>query len=194
LSGTDNTARCQLAIRAGLLVCSCLLPAAVPASEPADIVLRGGAIYTVDAARSWAEALAIRETKIVFVGSDADAASFVGPATTVIQLDGRMALPGFQDSHIHPISAQLKENMCQLRGLAGLEAYLKKIAECVQADPGSPWIMGAGWSHAYFDDENRPDKKLLDRIVPDRPIRGLSSATPEAASPSDCSWKIPRSS
>jgi predicted amidohydrolase YtcJ len=163
-------ARCRRAIGAGLLAGSCLLPAPVPAAEPADIVLRGGAVYTVDAARSWAEALAIRETKIVFVGSDADAASFVGPATSVIQLDGRMVLPGFQDSHIHPISAQLKENMCQLRGLAGLEAYLEKIGECVRADPDSPWIMGAGWSHAYFDDENRPDRELLDKIVPDRPI------------------------
>jgi predicted amidohydrolase YtcJ len=133
-------------------------------------VLRGGAVYTVDTARSWAEALAIRGDSIVFVGSDADANGQIGPETTVVELDGRMVLPGFQDSHIHPISAQLKDNMCQLRGLAGRDAYLSKIQECVRADPKSPWIMGAGWSHAYFDEEHRPDKKLLDEIVPDRPI------------------------
>jgi len=156
---------------AGSLLCFLtLLPIVSQASEFADTVLRGGAIYTVDAARSWAEALAIRDGEIVFVGKDAGVVSQIGPETTVIELDGKMVLPGFQDSHIHPVSAHLKTKMCNLRGLIGRTAYLEKIRECVQDDPDSEWIRGSGWSHAAFDDDNRPDKKLLDEIVPDRAI------------------------
>jgi predicted amidohydrolase YtcJ len=132
--------------------------------------MRGGAVYTVDAARSWAAAIAIRGDKIAFVGSDAGASAYIGPETTVIDLEGKMVLPGFQDSHIHPIGAILKTKMCNLRGLIGRKAYLEKIRECAKADPDSEWIKGSGWSHAAFDDVNRPDKKLLDEIVPDRAI------------------------
>lgn len=141
-----------------------------PAAEYADLVLRGGAIYTVDATRSWAEALAVRGDRISFVGHERDLESLIGPQTTVIDLDGKMVLPGFHDSHIHPVSAMMKSQMCNLQGLTGLEAYLGKIRQCVNDNPGSGWLSGSGWSHAYFDDENRPDKVLLDKISADRPI------------------------
>jgi predicted amidohydrolase YtcJ len=154
-----------------LVFCFSLLnPLLSTASDSADIVLRGGAIYTVDAARSWAEALAIRGGQILFVGSDKQVVAHIGPDTKIIELDGRMVLPGFQDSHIHPISARLKDQMCKLRGLTGLAAYLEKIRQCVKDDPDSEWILGSGWSHSAFDDSNRPDRKLLDEIVRDRPI------------------------
>jgi len=140
------------------------------ASQYADTVLRGGTVYTVDASRSWAEALAITEDKIVFVGSDEEVNAFTGSDTRVIELAGKMVLPGFHDSHIHPISAMLKSKMCTLTGLAGLEAYLEKVRQCVAESPSTQWLMGAGWSHSYFDDEQRPDKKLLDDIATDRAI------------------------
>ncbi len=158
------------ALPVGLIFSLALYPGQAIASEPADKVLRGGAIYTVDATRSWAQALAISGDKITFVGTDSEADAYIGPATTVIELDGKMVLPGFQDSHIHPISAMLKTRMCNLTGLPGLEAYLQKIRQCVRDKPDANWISGAGWSHAYFDDQQRPDKKLLDDIAPDRPI------------------------
>ncbi len=158
------------AIPVGLMFSLALYPGLAFTAEKADRVLRGGAIYTVNAARSWAEALAIRGDKIIFVGSDSEVDAYIGPGTSVIELAGRMVLPGFQDSHIHPVSAMLKTQMCNLTGLPGRAAYLEKIRQCVKDDPDSDWLMGAGWSHAYFDDDNRPDKKLLDAIVSDRPI------------------------
>jgi len=174
VSQNSSARRCQDALRAWLLLCACIMPSAARTGEPADIVLRGGAIYTVDAARTWAEAVAIRGEEIVFVGSNDDAASHVGSKTTVIELGGKMVLPGFQDSHIHPISAYLKQQMCQLTGLAGRDAGLEKIRKCVQSDPDSPWITGAGWSHSHFDADHRPDKRLLDEIEPNRPITLVS--------------------
>ena len=66
------------------------------ASPAADIVLRGGTVYTVDAARSWAQAIAIKGNEIVFVGLDSDAGNYIGEHTTVVDLNGKMVLPGFQ--------------------------------------------------------------------------------------------------
>lgn len=93
--------------------------APVQAAEPADLVLRGGDVYTVNITRSWAEAVAIRDGKIVLVGNDDETDVLIGPETRVIELDGRMVLPGFHDSHIHPIGAMLKTRMCDLTGLPG---------------------------------------------------------------------------
>ena len=68
------------------------LPSAGP--ESADLVLRGGAVYTVDAVRSWAEAVALRGGRIVYVGTDRGVADYVGPNTRVVELRGKMVLPG----------------------------------------------------------------------------------------------------
>ncbi len=73
-------------------------------SAVADLALRNGAIYTVDGARSWAETIAIDDGRIVYVGNDAGAKDYVGPQTQVVDLKGRMVLPGMQDAHVHPIS------------------------------------------------------------------------------------------
>ncbi|HUY60852.1 MAG TPA: hypothetical protein VMW49_03150 [Candidatus Dormibacteraeota bacterium] len=67
----------------------------------ADTVLTGGAVYTVDAARSWAQAVAIRDGRIAAVGPDAEVARWIGPRTRVIPLQGRLLVPGFQDAHVH---------------------------------------------------------------------------------------------
>lgn len=147
-----------------------LVPVSSFAADYADTVLRGGAIYTVDATRSWAEALAVKADKIVYVGGNAGVRPHIGPETVVIELDGRMVLPGFHDSHIHPISAMLKRHMCDLGGLQGREAYLQQVRQCLNDDPETGWLMGQGWSHAWFDDDNRPDKKLLDSIAADTPV------------------------
>ncbi|HEY9459588.1 MAG TPA: hypothetical protein VIR04_02175, partial [Paralcaligenes sp.] len=69
--------------------------------EPA-VIFRGGRIYTVNAAEPWAEAVAIRGKKIVAVGADAQVSKLAGPATRVVELNGRMMLPGFVEGHIHP--------------------------------------------------------------------------------------------
>ena len=72
------------------------------ATRPADLVFRNGDVYTVDAARTWARAVAVAGNRIVYVGSDAEVEAFVAPDTRVVDLDGRMLMPGFQDSHVHP--------------------------------------------------------------------------------------------
>ena len=84
-----------------LTFAAALLLGASPAKPPADAVYRGGKIYTVDAQRSWAQAVAIREGRFVAVGSDEEIAPWVGPKTRVVELQGRMVLPGIHDLHEH---------------------------------------------------------------------------------------------
>ena len=147
-----------------------LLPTAVLASEPADLVLRNTSVYTVDAARSWAEAVAVSGNRIVYVGSDAGVDAFVGKDTKVYDLEGRMVLPGFQDSHIHPVTASLKSYMCNLSGLKTVAAYLERVAECVAEHGDAEWIHGTGWSHELFPDDAKPTAHMLDEVAPDVPL------------------------
>ena len=87
---------------AASLVFPALLAAAPP--SPADLVLRGAAVYTVDGSRSWAQAVAVSGGRIVFVGPDSAIDGWIGPSTRVLDLAGRMVLPAFHDAHVHPVS------------------------------------------------------------------------------------------
>jgi predicted amidohydrolase YtcJ len=139
-------------------------------SAVADLALTGGAIYTENGERAWAEAIAIDDGRIVYVGTDAGAKDYIGPQTQVIALKGRMVIPGMQDAHIHPISGGMEANACDLNALNKVEDYVAKIKECAEAHPDDPWITGGGWSMAAFGPGAIASKKLIDAVVPDRPV------------------------
>jgi predicted amidohydrolase YtcJ len=137
--------------------------------RPADLVLTGGRIATMDAARSWVSALAVRGGRIVAVGPDSVARPHIGPSTRVIELRGRTVTPGFQDAHVHPVHGGLAMLRCDLHedqqsgpGLDVIEAYAR-------SHPNEPWIRGGGWYMAAFEG-GTPRREDLDRIVPDRPV------------------------
>ena len=136
----------------------------------ADLVLRNGAVYTVDAARSWAQAVAVKDGKIVFVGKDADLGDRIGAATQVVDLKGRMLMPGMQDAHIHPISGGIEASACDLNGKRSAEEYLATIKAYADAHPDEPWILGGGWLMSAFGPGAMPAKELLDAVVSDRPV------------------------
>jgi hypothetical protein len=127
-----------------------------------------GAVYTVDAARRWAEAVAVRGGRIVAVGSNDDVAEFRGPGTEVVELAGRMLLPGFQDAHVHPVNGGLDALRCNLRNDHSLEAYGDRIREYMASHPDVPWILGGGWSIDVFPG-GTPHADTLDALVADRP-------------------------
>ena len=135
----------------------------------ADLVFRHGAVYTVDAARRWAEAVAVANGRIVFVGRDADAERWIVPKTRVVDLAGRMLLPAFHDSHVHPVEGGIDSLEVDLHGLATPAEVLEKIRAYAAAHPDAAWVRGSGWELPTFANAN-PTKDLLDRIVPDRPV------------------------
>jgi predicted amidohydrolase YtcJ len=124
----------------------------------------------MNSVRSWAEAVAVRGDRIVYVGPEAGVEAYIGPETTVVDLEGRMVLPSFQDSHIHPVSAGVSYRNCALYGLTTKEEYLEAIEDYAAAHPDRPWILGGGWLMDAFAPTAIPDGSLLDAIVPDRPV------------------------
>ena len=135
---------------------------------PADLVLTGGNVHTVDPARPRAEAVAVRGERIVAVGSAADAASLIGPRTRVVDLAGRLLLPGFQDAHVHPVEAGVDRLHCDLRAARGRDSVLAAIRAYVAAHPEDAWVIGSGWYMADFE-HGTPRREDLDAIVSDRP-------------------------
>jgi len=149
-------------------------------AAPADLVFRNGSIYTVDGARSWASAVAVRGGRIVYVGSDEGTGELIGPSTQVVDLDDRLMLPGFQDVHIHPIGGGIEAAACDLNELTTLEEYLEAIRTYAAENPDEEWILGGGWSMSVFGPGANASRKLIDEIVPDRPVF-LSSADGHSA-------------
>ncbi len=159
--------RAALAIFFGAL--GVLGAAAPPDPPPADLVLTGGTVYTVDGARSSAEAVAVTGGRIVFVGPSSGAKARTGPSTRVVALGGKMVLPAFHDAHVHPVSGGVEALECDLNGLQTADRILEAVRRYAAAHPDRPWVRGGGWELPTFPQGN-PTKALLDRIVPDRPV------------------------
>ncbi len=140
----------------------------------ADQVLRNGSVYTLDLARSWAQAVAIDGSKLIYVGSDDGVKAWVGPNTEVIDLEGKMVLPGFFDSHSHAGMAVVRVVAVDLYGLTSLEEYKTAVREFAEKNSDKTAIRGMGWSNSLFPPSG-PRKEDLDEIVPDRPV-SLTSA------------------
>jgi hypothetical protein len=138
------------------------------APVPADMVLINGGIYTVDEARSRAEAAAIRDGVFVTVGSNADIDPLVGPQTRVIDLAGKWALPGFHDAHVHPTMGGHGLLGCDLTDEDSVEAIIAKVTGCNEESPDG-WLEGHAFDLALFGQDG-PHKSLLDAVNNTRPI------------------------
>lgn len=144
------------------------------AMDAADLLLVNGDVYRVDTARTRAQAVAVRDGRIQWTGSNAEATGRAGDATRVVDLGGRMVLPGFQDSHVHPVHGGVTYRQCALFDIAGVDALLREVEACIRRTPGG-WIRGGGWSVDNFAPSGLPDKALLDALGEERPIALKSS-------------------
>ncbi len=135
----------------------------------ADLVLTGADVYTVDAARRWARAVALRGDRIVAVGTDDEVRDLIGPSTELRHLPGRMVVPGFQDAHIHAAFGGRNLLSLNLDEHSTKQGYLDAIAAHAAQHPELPWITGGGWYNAVFG-EAGPRREDLDAAVPDRPV------------------------
>lgn len=138
----------------------------------ADLVLTNGRIYTVDPARSSAEALAVRNGRIIAVGTDADVRPHIGPETQVVDLGGRLAMPGIVDIHTHMMMGGQAE-LFELRfgNTLRREAILEQVRAAAETTPEGKWIIGAQWGSdllALFNSEE--SLALLDAASLGRPV------------------------
>lgn len=140
-------------------------------SMDADIYFENGVVYTADAEDTLAEALAVRDGKIVFVGAAEDGAAYKASAREVVDLGGGMLLPGFIDSHIHPMTPDVFD--ISLLGLHTVDDILAAIEGYVAAHPEQTGYAAYGYMTSLFEGEELlkgPRKERLDAICPDKPI------------------------
>ncbi|MFI6727428.1 amidohydrolase [Streptomyces sp. R-74717] len=133
-----------------------------------DLIFTRGPVHTGDPARTRASSLAVTGERITAVGHD-EVRELIGPNTEVIDLQGKLLLPGFQDSHIHAVFGGMELAECDLTGTVGVEDYLTLIRSYADAHPDRSWITGGGWSMESFDG-GLPTRQLLDSVIPDRPV------------------------
>ena len=138
----------------------------------ADLLITNGRVYTADARTPWAEAVAVRGDRFLAVGTASDLAELRGPRTEVIDLAGRLLLPGFTESHVHFIELALRATEIDVTAAASAHAVAKMVRARVtaQADRPSAWIRGAGWHASTWTDGVRPHRALLDAVAPDVPV------------------------
>ncbi|MFJ6381719.1 amidohydrolase [Kitasatospora sp. NPDC092039] len=134
----------------------------------ADLVFTHGPVHTGDAARTRASGLAVVGERIAAVGHD-EVRELIGPGTEVVDLTGKLLLPGFQDAHIHAVGGGAELASCDLTGTVGVADYLARVRAYAEANPELEWITGSGWSMESFEG-GLPTRQLLDSVVPDRPV------------------------
>jgi predicted amidohydrolase YtcJ len=159
-------------IRAIALVVGALVLAFPAWSQSADTILVSGKIVTVDSQFSTREAIAIRGTKIMSVGSTVEVRKLAGPQTRVIDLQGRTVIPGLIDSHMHAIRAgQAFGSEVNWVGAATLAEALGRIHEAsLKKKPGAWLIVAGGWNVAQFKEKRRPTQADLVAAAPNNPV------------------------
>ena len=140
------------------------------AQERADLVLRGGKIVTMNPKQPQAEAIAIVGRRIARVGSDREIEEMIGPHTRVIELRGRLVVPGFIESHGHLLGLGQSRLILDLRGTRSAEEVAERVARKVrEAKPGE-WILGRGWDQNEWPRKDFPTHEVLDRVAPQHPV------------------------
>lgn len=140
------------------------------AQERADLVLRGGKIVTMNPRQPEAEAIAIAGSRIVRVGSAREIEALIGPGTRIIELNGRLVVPGFIESHGHLLGLGQSRLILDLRGAKSAEEVAERVAQRVkEARPGE-WIIGRGWDQNEWPTREFPTHEVLDRVAPQHPV------------------------
>ncbi|HSK20453.1 MAG TPA: amidohydrolase [Longimicrobiales bacterium] len=150
--------------RFALLLLPSLLTGCAAADNTADVLLTGGVVWTGDAASPFAESVAIRDGRIIAVGTAADLRAYDGAATRTIDLDGRFVVPGFIDDHTHFISGGFQLGSVDLRSSATPEEFTARISGFARTLPADRWITGGDWDHEMWEGAPLPRREWFDSV------------------------------
>lgn len=146
-----------------------------PDDGKADWLFQGGSIYTVNSAEPTAEVVAVRGKEIVYVGEADGARGWRGQQTRVVDLTGRMLLPGFVDGHDHLASLGITKLGLNIRGVKGRDAVLRAVGEWILTQPADAPLRGHGWLTRSTFGEDHPRREWLDEVTGDRPMYLLNA-------------------
>jgi len=133
-------------------------------------ILYNGTFATQSTAHPHAQAVAVENGKILALGKDDDVLNLTSPDTEKIDLDGRLVVPGFIDTHIHFYEWALQRQGVKLDDLTHLEDLLARVQEAAAGRPPGQWIMGQGWNETDWTEPRMPTRETLDRVAPDHPV------------------------
>jgi predicted amidohydrolase YtcJ len=161
-----------MAIEGAVLLIPLALAAAIAAeSRPAaELVLTNARIWTGDASRPQADALAVIGERIVAVGSSAEIAAWSGPHTRLIDAAGRRVLPGFNDAHVHLLEGSVKLAQVQLKDASSPEELARRVAAHARSLAKGEWVLGGTWDDQAFRPPRLPTRQDLDGLTPDTPV------------------------
>jgi predicted amidohydrolase YtcJ len=135
----------------------------------ADLVLRGGRVWAGKGLPA-ATALAARDGRVVAVGADADVAPWIGPGTRVVDLHGRLAVPGFNDAHVHFLSGGFGLLSVDLRGARDEADLARLLGAHARTLPRGTWILEGNWDHEAWPSKALPTRAAIDAATPDHPV------------------------
>ncbi len=144
--------------------------AGILAEGPADLVLKNGDLYTGSPEHPRVHAIASRGEWIVAAGTDDQISALIGPKTRVIDLHGAFAMPGFNDAHVHLVSAGIAKLQVDLEGSKSLAEFQQRIRDRLKDFSAGEWVVGRGWDHTLWADKEFPTRKELDAVSREHPM------------------------
>ncbi|CAN5352759.1 amidohydrolase [soil metagenome] len=143
--------------------------ASTMSSSPVTLALVNARVWTADSRRPWAEAVAVSGDRIVAVGSSAEVRKLAGPDTRMVDVAGRMVVPGFFDSHLHFVDGGHTLAFVQLRDAPSPAEFVARIRDFAASAPPGAWITGGNWDHENWGGE-LPTRQWIDSVTPNNPV------------------------
>jgi predicted amidohydrolase YtcJ len=141
-----------------------------PQKFEADIVITNANIRTMDVKRTIARSMAVYGGKIIAIGSDADTRALIGPKTRVINANGMLVLPGFNDAHVHFSETGAQLSSVDLRDAKTPQEFVQRIKDFAAKLPKDRWILGGQWDHENWTPNDLPTAALIDAVTPNNPV------------------------
>jgi predicted amidohydrolase YtcJ len=152
--------------------CAVFIAACAPAVDnpnAGELAFVNAKVYTLDEAMPWAEAVVVKGDSIYYVGDTAGADEFIGRATRVIDLGGKLLLPGFIDTHMHPLDGGAYAKALSLETAGTVDGWVQAIGDYAAANADDPVVFGYGFLATTFGPQG-PTRQMIDAVVPDRPV------------------------
>jgi predicted amidohydrolase YtcJ len=153
-----------------LLAVSACISSSAQSHPSADLVITNAKIWTVDKAHPRAEAVAVIGDRIVAVGSNSEIDGWRDSRTKVIDAQGKLLLPGFNDAHVHFVSGGAQLDQVDLKDASSPEEFARRVGEQAKKTPKGEWVLGGDWDEQKWTPAAMPSKELIDPVTSETPV------------------------